>query len=203
MIRSKWTENDIPKLKRFIEKIGKDRKLMGRIAGVMESSAVRKINRGVSAWDKLAPVTVAVKGNDKPLQDRGQLMGSINHKYDDENALVGSNVRQAAIQQTGGTIKPKDAQKLAFPAGKEARKLQRRKGFTVRKALEKLKNEGWKIWFTEGAIMGRKGKDQKGKVLFVRKSKVEIPPRPYLFLDDDDFQDIASEIDTRWKEISS
>ena len=62
----------------------------------------------------------------------------------------------------------------------------RRYGFVVRRCIEGLKKVGWRIWFTDGAIMGKKGKRGKPRVLFIRKDSVNIPARPFLFVSEED-----------------
>lgn len=64
-----------------------------------------------SAWEK--PKHRA----GKPLLDTGRLRNSIQAKADAQSVTVGTNVIYAAIQQFGGTIKPKDKKALSFMVG--------------------------------------------------------------------------------------
>ena len=138
----------------------------------------KRIERG--NFPPNAPLTSAYKKGGKPLIDTGRLLSSITYRISGNTVEVGTNVPYARIQQFGGVIKPKNAKKLAIPASWETRRLMRRHGETVRACLEGLKNSGWHIWFTDRAIMGKRGKRGKERVLFVRKSSVYIPARPFL-----------------------
>ncbi|RUM88398.1 MAG: hypothetical protein DSZ24_03780 [Thermodesulfatator sp.] len=173
--------------------------LMEEIARYGESSTVRRIKEGVPPPN--APLTRAwKKGNDTPLRDTGRLMASITHRAGRDFAAWGTNVPYARIQQLGGRVKPKKAKKLAIPAGWHTRRLMRRYGETPEKCLEGLRRAGWRIWFTDGAIMGqppRKRGRAKPVVLFIRKKSVTIPARPFLKIDEQDKREIL-EIVREW-----
>ena len=51
----------------------------------------------------------------KILSDTGRLKNSFSHKAGDDEVEVGTNVLYAALQNFGGTIRPKKAKALAFP----------------------------------------------------------------------------------------
>jgi len=55
----------------------------------------------------------------QPLRDTGRLQRSVSFTATDEGVSVGTNLRQAALQQFGGTIVPVKAKRLVFkgPAG--------------------------------------------------------------------------------------
>ena len=135
----------------------------------------KRIKEGISPPN--APLTVKAKGGDKTLMDTGRLLASITYSVRGKELSYGTDVFYAPIHQFGARISPKKAKKLAIPATPEMKSSARRKG--VRATLDKLRASGWKIWFTDGAIMGRKGKGGS-KVLFVRKDSVEIPKREFL-----------------------
>lgn len=160
--------------------------ILNQVGDYLVSKTISKISSNVPPPN--APLTVAWKQNTLTLRDTGLLMSSI-HKFVANNSLyVGTDRLYAPIQQHGGTIYPKNAQKLAIPAGWNTRRVMRSKGVLPRVAITALKSEGWKIWFTEKAIMGRPpgAKKAQGQVLFVRKSSVTIPPRPFLYIDGED-----------------
>lgn len=55
----------------------------------------------------------------QPLRDTGRLQRSVSFTATDDGVSVGTNLRQAALQQFGGTIVPVKAKRLVFrgPAG--------------------------------------------------------------------------------------
>lgn len=158
---------------------------LGKVGDYLVSKTLNRISSNVPPPN--APLTVAWKQNTLTLRDTGLLMSSI-HKFVANNSLyVGTDRLYAPIQQHGGTIHSKNAQKLAIPAGWDTRRIMRGKGVSPRSTIAALKAEGWKIWFTERAIMGRPpGAKKEGRVLFVRKSSVTIPARPFLYIDEED-----------------
>jgi len=166
--------------------------VLASIGRELVSATIKRIERGVPPPN--APLTQAwKKGSNTPLRDTGRLMGSITYQVGPDwvkvgTIKVGTNVPYARIQQLGGTIRPKDVKKLAIPAGWHTRKLMRQYGETPRKCLEGLRRTGWKIWFREGSIMGQPPKRGRAKaepvVLFIRKSFVSIPSRPFLVVEE-------------------
>ncbi len=161
------------------------RPLMQRIGQFMVSSTQRKIMEGIPPEN--APLTRRFKKGSGTLRDTGRLLSSITYRLRGDDAVeVGTSLRYARIHQEGGTIRPKAAKKLAIPASWQTRRLMRRHGQSVRAVLDALKGQGWSIWFTDGAIMGKKGKKGRAQVLFVRKSSVDIPRRRFLFVDQRD-----------------
>ena len=169
-------------LDRHAEKLTDLRPLMEEIGRRMVSITQARINEGIDPPN--APLTRKwKKGNNTPLRDTGALLASITYRAGDDFVAWGSNLPYAAIQQLGGEIRAKRAKKLAIPAGWHTRRLMRRYGETPEKCLEGLRRVGWRIWFTDKAIMGqppRKRGKAKPVVLFVRREAVEIPARPYL-----------------------
>lgn len=163
------------------------RQLMDRVAQYGASSTVRRIKSGVDPEN--APLTKRYKKNGKTLRDTGTLMNSISARSGKDFAAWGSNQPYARIQQTGGTVKPTQAEKLAIPAGWQTRRLMRKYGERPKRCIQGMKADGYRVWFLENAIMADGGQGQF--VLFVRKKSVEIPAREYLKLDDQDEQEIA------------
>jgi phage gpG-like protein len=74
------------------------------------------------AWQKLAPLTIAIRGNSNPILTRsGILKSSINTQVSGSTLSIGSNLVYAAIQQYGGTIKAKNASgRLWIPTSSKA-----------------------------------------------------------------------------------
>lgn len=161
--------------------------LMDRVAQYGASSTVRRIKGGVGPDN--APLTKKYKKSGNTLRDTGALMNSISAKSGPTYAAWGSNLPYARIQQEGGTVKPKKAEKLAIPAGWQTRRLMRKYGESPARCIQGMQADGYKVWFLEKAIMADGGQGQF--VLFVRKNSVEIPSRQYLRLDDQDEQEIA------------
>jgi len=160
------------------------------IAQHVISKSVDRIRKGeVKPPTSKFTLSLRRKPGGKTLQDTGQLMKSLTYQLEGDGVIkIGSEgVPYAKVHQFGATIKAKKAQKLCIPATKETRKLTLTRN--VREALEELKKQGWKIWFTDKAIMGRKGK--KESVLFYRKEEVEIPARTFVYMTEGDWEEIT------------
>ena len=85
------------------------RPLMKNIAGVFASATEENFkNEGrPDKWTELAEATKKQRTKQKKwpgqiLQVSGQLASSISTQYDDESAIIGSNLDYAAIHQLGG-----------------------------------------------------------------------------------------------------
>lgn len=85
------------------------RPLMKNIAGIFASSTEENFKEEgrPDKWTDLAVITKEnrKKKNKWPgqiLQVQGQLVSSVNTEYDDESAVIGSNLPYAAIHQLGG-----------------------------------------------------------------------------------------------------
>lgn len=159
--------------------------VMPKIALYLQSSANRKINKGVSPEN--APLTIAVKGGSKTLRDNNELASSIAPHHGKDWADASTNKKQARILQEGGTIRSK-GKGLWIPAGKKTRELMRTYG--TRKPDEliaAMKAAGYTFFFTplSKVFCAQKGKGKPFK-LFLVKSSITIPARPYLFHDDRD-----------------
>ena len=82
--------------------------LMQRIAGVMADAVEENFaQEGRPKWLGLKPGSVKKgRGPAKILQDTGRLAASITSYADNLSAVVGTNVKYAAIHQFGGKTKP-------------------------------------------------------------------------------------------------
>jgi len=183
---SGWNEFDhwLNRFRRKFEEFAKE-----EFGQFVVSKSVKRLKQG-----KVKPPTskftksLRVKPGGKTLLDTGRLWQSLTYKVEGDKVKVGSNVVYAKTHQFGATIKPKKAQKLCIPATREAKRLSSVEG--VKGALEEFRKRGYRIWFTEKAIMGQKGKE-KPQVLFYRKEKVEIPARTFVYLTEEDWEEIV------------
>ena len=153
---------------------------MPKIAAYLQSCANKKINQGVAPAN--APLTAAVKQGNKTLRDTGALAASIAAHSGQTWADASTNLKYARIQQEGGTITSK-GKGLWIPAGAKTRQLMRQYSATSPgQLIRAMKGAKWKMWRTGKAWMAQKGK-QTPFVLFIIKDKVEIPARPFLYID--------------------
>lgn len=163
------------------------RALHRRIGNYMVASTVKKIEAGIMPPN--APLTVAVKKNNLPLKDRGNLLSSFSAKSDEGQVRIGTNRIRAKLLQYGGMVKPK-GQWLWIPADPRTRTLLGRYAHHPTAVIKGLRSEGNLVWFhtkpTHGVVMARKGKRGKPWVVFVLKKSVKIPARPFLFFSDFD-----------------
>lgn len=93
---------------------------------VMSVSGVkRNINEGVDIHGKpLAPLKYPrPNGGDKPLRDKGLLAASISATVTEREITLAANSPGAALQNYGGTVRPKRAKALAIPVSKEAKRV--------------------------------------------------------------------------------
>ena len=184
-------------LKEFAEKF--DREINEAIALHIISKSQERIKKG-KVKPKTSKFTLSLRsgGSGRTLIDSGNLLKSLTYKIEGREVVkIGSNLPYAKVHQFGGKIKAKKAASLCIPATKEARKKSR---FGVEEALKKFTNEGWQIWFTEKAIMGRKGNKGKPVVLFYRKKQIEIPKRQFVYLTKEDEKEIAEMVASWLKE---
>lgn len=153
---------------------------MPKIAAYLQSCANKKINQGVPPAN--APLTAAVKQGNRTLRDTGALAASIAAHSGKDWADASTNLKYARLQQEGGTITSK-GKGLWIPAGAKTRQLMRQYSATSPgQLIRAMKGAKWKMWRAGKAWMAQKGK-QAPFVLFVIKNKVEIPARPFLYID--------------------
>lgn len=164
---------------------------MRKISKHLVSSAVRKINNGVPPAN--APLTISVKQGSNTLRDNGNLMASIAPQNGDTWAAAGTRLKYARILQYGGTISAK-AKNLWIPANDRTRKLMRQ--YNAQSAgdlIPAMMASGWSCW-RQGKVMMARKKRETPFVLFIVKKSVNIPARPFLYIDDADEAYINKEI---------
>ena len=97
--------------KRLLELANKGenlRPLMKNIAGIFAYSTEENFKEeGRPKWENLKDTTIKQRTKKKQwpgkiLQITGQLASSVNTYYDDDSAIIGSNLAYAAIHQVGG-----------------------------------------------------------------------------------------------------
>lgn len=153
---------------------------MPKIAAYLQSCANKKINQGVSPAN--APLTAAVKQGNKTLRDTGALAASIAAHSGKDWADASTNLKYARLQQEGGIITGR-GKGLWIPAGARTRQLMRQYSATSPgQLIRAMKGAKWKMWRAGKAWMAQRGK-QAPFVLFIIKNKVEIPARPFLYID--------------------
>ena len=109
-IEIKIDNNDVErKLLELAQKSENLRPLMKNIAGIFASATEENFkNEGrPNKWTELSEATKKQRTKQKKwpgqiLQVSGQLASSISTQYDDESAIIGSNLDYAAIHQLGG-----------------------------------------------------------------------------------------------------
>lgn len=159
-----------------------DPELLDVLGSAAEGLVVKNIKTG--SWVANAPLTQDVKGNSKPLQDSGGLMGTIAHRVEGYLAIVGTNHIAAKLLHFGGEVRAKNTKFLAIPAGRQTRVFMRQYGLTPRACIEGMKAAGYQIWIAKSLIMARKGKTGKPRVLFLLRRSVTVPARPFMTLGD-------------------
>jgi phage gpG-like protein len=172
---------------------------MKRASEYLRSSADRRIKSGVRPAN--SPLTIKIKRGDQTLRDSGDLAGSIASHSGATWADASTNKKQARLLQEGGTIRPKNARALWIPAGPMTRTLMKRYGAQRPGELIKaMKADGYGFFVTplskvfcaykKGRALknGGTGKDGKASALFIIRSSVTIPARPFIYIDDRDEQ---------------
>ncbi len=167
------------KFSEFLKSVGERvQRVLPEIAPEVRDFIVENIKKGEHKEN--SPLTKRLKGSSKPLLDTGALRASITYVLNNKELKVGSNLLYAPVHQFGATITPKVARKLTIPATKKIRKYVMAMGVKRVVFLEKsviaVPPEKGK---TAGGLKLKKG---KGEVIFIRKEKVVIPARPYLYL---------------------
>lgn len=78
------------------------------IAEDLVAAVVDRIDsRGDGEWDPLAEATIARKGSDAPLIDKGQLRSSIRAESSSEHAQASTSVGHIVYHLDGGEVIPK------------------------------------------------------------------------------------------------
>ncbi len=181
------------KFSEFLKGIGERvRRVLPEIAPEVRDFIVENIKKGDHKEN--SPLTKRLKGSSKPLLDTGTLRASITYVINNKELKVGSNLVYAPVHQFGATITPKVAKKLTIPATKKIRKYVMAMG--IKKFIKSLEAKGFRVVFLEKSVIavppdrkssagGLKLKKGKGEVIFIRKEKVVIPARPYLYLSEE------------------
>ena len=131
-------------------------------------------------------------------------MASISAGYSKHQAIVSTNLPYARLVNDGGTITAKNRKFLCIPASRKVKrdmlKVQgggkESKGL-IWKYLDSMRAKGYSVYrpYRKGTstranvIMGKK-KDKDAEALFILKTSVKIPPRPYMYLSDRELKQI-------------
>lgn len=92
-------------------------KALGALGGALANRIRLCFRLGQSPWGvPWKPLNPRYRTG-QPLRDTGRLQRSITSQVQGDAAVVGTNVRYAAVHQFGATILPKNAKFLAAPVG--------------------------------------------------------------------------------------
>lgn len=152
----------------------------------MQSSANKKINKGILPEN--APLTKLLKKGGKTLRDTNAMASSISSRSGEVWAEAGTKAKQAKVLQEGGVIRPKNAKALWLPFGLKTKALMKKYGKTKPGDLIRaMKADGYSFFFTplSKVFMAQKGKG-KSFALFLVRSSIKIPARPFLYFDKED-----------------
>ena len=158
---------------------------MKTLKDAIGATAVRQIQRRIRSG-KIKPSSNRknFKGQKKTtLFDSGRLYRSITYKISGDKIIVGTNVKYAKIQQEGGVIKPKNKKWLTIPLTPAA-KAKRAPDFSD--TFAQFYTEDGKAY----GIIFQKAEPEP-IALYKLVKRVNIPARPFLFLDDTDKEKIA------------
>jgi phage gpG-like protein len=158
----------------------KDPSILDAIGNRAVSLVQKNIENG--PWAQNTPLTASVKQGNKPLRDRGQLLSSITYRAETGKVVVGTNHPAAELLHNGGTIRPVRSKALAIPAGPWVRSLMRGADLSPRIMLDQLKGSGWSIWRQGNVIMGQEKGSKNPLPLFILRTAVTIPARPFMRL---------------------
>lgn len=184
----------VPEYSKIMEKVKKEKlsSCMKHISNYLVSSAQKKINNGIEPAN--APLTQAVKQGSKTLRDSGNLISSIAAHSGENWAAAGTNLKYAKINQEGGTISSKKSSGLWIPANANTRTLMHK--YNAQKAgelISAMKADGYSIYRNKNICIA-KSKRGKPFALFIIKESVEIPARPFLYIDENDEKYIQKQI---------
>lgn len=162
--------------------------ILDRIGGIAVSLVQKNIEQG--SWAPNAGLTAAVKQGNKPLRDRGPLLSSITYRVEGNKVVVGTNHPAAELLHNGGTVRPVKSKALAIPAGPWVRTMMRDTDLSPRLVLDQLRGSGWYIWRQGNVILGRKQGGKKPLALFILRTAVTVPPRPFMRLPPESVQQL-------------
>ena len=134
--------------------------------------AVRQIQRRIK--NKRISPTTNKKGT--TLVGRGNLLRSIRFRAEGDTVIISAgdaSIPYARIHHEGGTIRPKNAKYLAIPLTPSAR-------------LSAPRDYPGETFIAKGIIFEKIAGSDKIVPLYALKKQVEIPARPYMYIDNAD-----------------
>ncbi len=179
-------------MEKFLERLRAFERHAEGLAGALAPFVVAQVQDNITTMKEPpnAELTKRLKGDKGPLKDTGELRASITRRVEGGVIRVGTALKRAPLLHHGGTVAPQSAKKLAVPAARNVKLYADVRG--VRGFLDLLRGQGWRVWFTAGAVLGRPPKGVKARfglktkqgnrLLFIRKPFVKIPPRPFIRL---------------------
>lgn len=140
------------------------------------------INTG-TGFDPLSPATIGYRGQGRPLKDTGTLLNSIAYEVVDRYTVrVGTNLRYAAIHNSGGTVNARKHWLFIPAAG--VRQLERHYGKKPGDVIKGLKGSGHSVWRQGRTVCARK--NGRSFVVYYLKKSVKIPKREFFYLSDEE-----------------
>ena len=167
------------------------RPVMDQIGMYMTRSVLKTFQAGGRPkW----PASIrAMREGGRTLTLSGRLRSSVSHVADKQYVDIGANTIYAAMQQTGGLIRPKRKKALAVPLTKEARRAQENVD-SVRDIPDLFFIPTKGGGDTIGILARKKARDKSIVPWFALKTKVKIPARPYLVFQESDIRYIMRSI---------
>jgi phage virion morphogenesis protein len=117
-IRLEGSEETLSRLNEAAERFDHPAPLFDAIGAMLVTSTQTRFEKGATPDGNPWPPSLrALATGGKTLIDSARLFGSMTHEASDSGVAVGTNAIYAAIHQFGGTIRPKNAEALAFQVG--------------------------------------------------------------------------------------
>jgi phage gpG-like protein len=139
---------------------------------ILANTAAKRIQDRINKGG-VKPGTSKSNGK-KTLLESGKLKNSIRYRVSGQKIVIsagGAGMPYAAIQHTGGVIKPRRAKYLAIPLN----------------SIAKAKSpRDFKKTFIRKGIIYLEGDNGVVTPMYVLKKSVTIPARPYMFLTEED-----------------
>ena len=139
---------------------------------LIATTAVKRIRDRIRKGN-IVPKTIK-KSSKKTLVESGKLLRSIKYRIDGDKIIIsagGAGIPYAKIHHYGGRIFPKKAKYLAIPLTRAARNKSPRE---------------FEDTFIQKGIIFRNVKKGKIEAIYKLKKFVDIPARPYMFLEQKD-----------------
>lgn len=188
--------------KNFMRTMESMRPLMKELSLMALSAIQKNIENGIKPDN--APLTALVKQGKQTLHDNGRLRASLHARSSKTEAVVATNANYAHIHnpedgRTQTVIRPKSSKYLCLPASPKTRKFFRTYGWSPREVIEGFRAKGYAVYrpYKKGSqiranvIMAKK-KGEAPFALFILKTSVTIPARPFMFLSDDVIQAMSA-----------